>query len=270
LPITWVDERIAVHGRADEIVEGLTPADGGVTYWWGFDTIKREPCVGKALVMRLSSRVRGRYREAMEVVKRSKSGLVMPWEGIRFPHGMAYLYAPTEAYSRTLAAPGARALKPGPAIELMHSCLLLLSEYEHVSYSGIQTDQQPPIRAMQAFWPGNFLLGGPANSSNCIRLVDFSFGSDTLRVRDQHALEFFPPEAHSLQAAIGPKADIYCIGATLLFSITGVIHTPGQAVYRLPAGFGTRLQSLLAAMLEPSPVLRPTVRQTLSHLEAMI
>lgn len=220
--------------------------------------------------MRLSSRVEGRYREAMEVRKRSKSGLIMPWEGIQFPHGMAYMYAPAEACSRTLAAPGAEALKPGPAMELIHSCLLLLSEYEHVTHNRILTDQQSPTSAMQAFWPGNFLLGSPANSSSWIRLVDCSLGSDALQVRDEHALKFFPPEARSLQAAIGPKSDIYCIGATLVFSITGVIHTPGQAVYRLPAGFGTRLQSLLTEMLEPSPVLRPTVRQTLSCLEAMI
>ncbi len=220
--------------------------------------------------MRLSSRIAGRYHEAMEVLARSQSTLVMPWEGIQLRHGLAYLYAPVESNSHTLAASGAQVLKPGPAIELIHRCLLLLSEYQHADSNGTHAYQQPTVRAMQAFWPGNFLLGEPSDASDWIRLVDFSLGSDALQVRDEHALKFFPPEARSLQAAMGPKADIYCIGATILFSVTGRIHTPGQTMCMLPAGFGTRLQSLLATMLEPSPVLRPTVGHLLSHLEAMI
>ncbi|MGL4551195.1 MAG: protein kinase domain-containing protein, partial [Gemmataceae bacterium] len=123
--------------------------------------------------------------------------------------------------------------------------------------------------------PSNLLLtpGGQ------VKLVDFGLARQfSSRLTDQRALlgsiEFMPPEQSHDPSAVGKEADLYALGATLFWLVTGEGPYPyqqhvGQALRQLQTQLPRRmsqfrddvppeLDDLVARMLDRNPARRPS------------
>jgi response regulator RpfG family c-di-GMP phosphodiesterase len=121
--------------------------------------------------------------------------------------------------------------------------------------------------------PSNLLL----TSSGQVKLVDFGLARQfASRLTDQRALlgsiEFMPPEQSHDPSAVGKEADLYALGATLFWLLTGEGPYPyqphvGQALRQLQSQEPRRLRDLrdvpaelddlMARLLDRNPARRP-------------
>ena len=113
--------------------------------------------------------------------------------------------------------------------------------------------------------PGNVVMGAPA------RLIDLSV---TRTVEEAAALRHVvgtdgvlsPEQARPAGGRVGPAADVYGLGATLLFATTGRAPVPGE----IPAGVPWAFAELVLACLDPEPAGRPTPAQVADAVEPLI
>ena len=132
--------------------------------------------------------------------------------------------------------------------------------------------------------PANILLGSDRNSPNDgvrARLTDFGIvrlvGSEPLTQADMTlgSASYLAPE-QARGSAVGPPADIYALGLTLIEALTGRRSFDGPALEavvarltndpEIPAGFPEPWPSLLRAMTARDPAHRPTAARVASTL----
>jgi serine/threonine protein kinase len=122
--------------------------------------------------------------------------------------------------------------------------------------------------------PSNLLL----NQDGQIKLVDFGLVRNfAVRLTDPKAmlgtLDFMAPEQSTDPAGVGTHADIYALGATLFWLLTGespypvaltladslrqLQHTPARRLRTLRPDAPSELEAVLTRMLERDPLRRP-------------
>lgn len=123
--------------------------------------------------------------------------------------------------------------------------------------------------------PGNIMITTPKGGDITVKVIDFGVAKALQTTTDTRHLTqggfvgtpaFASPEQRDGRP-VDARSDIYSLGATLWFLLTGVMPAEGQRARLKSAQVPARFRSLLLAMLAGEPAARPSVQELTTKLE---
>lgn len=276
------DKRLDTWGLApgDELAPELTAVrllGGGTSYeaWLAFDDITLAPVVVKMLRPSRADQEADRRSLRREAEALAVANHPVVVRGLRFdetgprPH-LVLEQADGPRLSTLVRRYGA--LQPQQYLPLAIDLASALHYFRHVEYVHLDVK------------PSNVIMGAPA------RLIDLSVARP---VRDAEAIRtpvgtaaWMAPEQcrPTAEVPVGPASDVWGLGATLFFAVTGkrpydgVSSEPGvgshpqltQRPQPLPGGLSDEVVHVLESCLAHDPVDRPTPRHVAEALEPVL
>lgn len=271
LPLRILLPDIALYGRADEIIGGLSGSGRSVNTLWGVRESDKGPGLQPVLALGFPRRSGDLYEKARFILHKIDNPLILKWDRLIENTTGSYTiwpmpFVPLTIYSQDA---GAGLLTWKQSFMFGYRGLEMLRDFGAVFSDS--WGNASPTPALQCFWPQNMVFDPNSRTRiDTLSVVDISLWSSAVTIKNPSAFPFLAPEARDGRVQIGPKSDIYSIAAMTYYLAQGLAIGPNPSERSLKPVPGHGRRELLRSMLDPVPALRPSAEEALIAMKELM